>query len=227
MVRNAYAAGEADQIAQTFSGTEAHVRERLAAHLHELEHAGHEVAEGARRALSPRHDAEDQDQDQDEDEGWASDGEPAQDAEPRTRSRSPRVKPAPSKPASAKPGRRRNSMRKGMFGRAHLAKQRGAEDAVAEEADDARRGRGGPADAGSLRSRLDGLRQREASPARSVRWADGGEGAQSRSGEDTPNRSGTSTPRVSILHDASAPASASPHQNSFEEAKGRVTFDLP
>ncbi|KAF7978637.1 hypothetical protein HWV62_45136 [Athelia sp. TMB] len=223
VIRNAYAAGEADEIAQTFSGTQAHVRERLDAHLHELEHAGHEVAEGARRALSPRHD-----EDQDEDEGWASDGEPAQDAEPRTRSRSPRVKPAPSKPVGAKPGRRRNSMRKGLFGRAHLAKQHaqragaGADDAVFEEdAEDARRGRG--ADAGSLRSRLDGLRvdpRREASPARSVRWADGGD-----SGEGTPSRSGTSTPRVSILHDASAPAS--PHQNSFEEAKGRVTFDLP
>jgi hypothetical protein len=203
----------------------------------DLEHAGDaihdgakDMASGARRTLSPNND-------DDEDEGWASDSSVPRGtsaADDRTRSKSPKVKIA-SKPVGAVPrkGRRRNSMRKGLFGRTHLNKQKQPEDdAVFEDTvesdEEQRRGRSMVDDdasssrAGSLRSRLDNLRRldthRDDSPARSVRFADDGE-----------SMSGSATPMISILQDTSSPSSATPHHHNSasEDSKNKVTFNLP
>ncbi|KZP23387.1 hypothetical protein FIBSPDRAFT_461875 [Athelia psychrophila] len=197
------------------------------------------MASGARRAFSPNNE-------DDEDEGWASDSSAprgASAADDRTRSKSPKVKIV-SKPVGAVPrkGRRRNSMRKGLFGRTQLNKQKQPEDdAVFEDAvesDEERRGRSmvdedaSSSRAGSLRSRLDNLRRldthRDESPARSVRFADGGSGANTPR-LDGESMSGTATPMISILQDTSSPSSATAHHHTSasEDSKNKVTFNLP
>lgn len=251
VVKNAFASSEAEQMSQHFHGTEDHVQRSLHTHLqklktapHELEkdveHAEHAIHDGAkdienkaRRAFSRNSSPED-----DEDEGWASDqsvnqeGSSSSATDHRKRAKSSKI---PSTPIGAPPrkGRRRNSMRKGMFGRVHMMKQKQPDDAPAFEDDDGEgeedneRGRS-PADSNASgssrgsslrRGRFDTLwridtRSRDGSPARSVRFADADE-----------NRSGANTPRISILQETSSPSS--PLQNSLDDSRSKVTFDLP
>lgn len=172
MIRNAFAANEAEQFSSTFRGTEHSVQRHMGAYLHKLKHAPHElekevekaehvVAEDAKeiehkakRALSPQSSA---DEDAEEDEGWTSDhsaptASTSGDADGRKRSKSPKHKHT-SKPIVSAPRktRRRSSMRKGMLGRAHLLKQKQPESsAVFEDSDgETNEGRGRSQAAGS------------------------------------------------------------------------------
>jgi hypothetical protein len=254
VIKNAYASGETGQIISTFHGTEDSVNRKLGAHIDKLRHAPHElekeiekaehvVREGvgeveqkAKHVLSPQSSRED-----DEDEGWTSDRSDNQpptastsiSADRRQHSKSPKLK-VPSKAVAAPPrkGRRHNSMRKGMFGRTHLLKQKQLEHAPVfddsdEEGNDGRGrshiavaddvARRGPA----MNSRIDAIKRinarREESPARSIRFAD--------EIGDEENRSGTATPQISILQDSSG----SPHQTFLDDgdtSKNKVTFDV-
>lgn len=213
-----------------------HVPHEIETDVEEADHDTKEMGHKAKHAMSPQssHDNEEED-----DEGWASDHSVNQqrntsastitDGKKQTKSPKPKFLPKP-----VGKGRRRSSMRKGVFGRAHLLRQKqpesssAFEDSDGEDSDDHRGRRetalAGPADGlvsrGSLRSiRIDSIRgidaRREESPVRSIRFVG-----------DEENRSGANTPRLSILQDSS---SGSPHQGSIDDTdspKNKVTFDL-
>lgn len=262
MIRNFYAANEAEQLSSTFRGTEASVGRHMTDYMDRLRRAPHEVekeinkvehavvedAKGvehkAKHVLSPSSSTATAD---DEDEGWTSDRSERPHAsmsgstDERKRSKSPKQKHS-SKPVGAVPrkGRRRNSMRKGMLGRAYLTRQkekhqqRGSssvfEDSDGEEDendDDDGRGRSSTEvpsrGSGSLRNlRIDtirrGARSRDDSPNRSIRFAD--------EIESDENRSGSNTPRSPILQESS-PDSPSHGPVEEPESAQRVTFELP
>ncbi|KAI0696016.1 hypothetical protein BC835DRAFT_917083 [Cytidiella melzeri] len=149
----------------------------------------------------------------DEDEEWMSDAEGDGDGDPaggssadgRQKSRSPKSK-APKMAVALKPhgGRRRMSIRRGMLGaRVPLSKdpqeerassRDGEREESAEQQDRGRRLRTVDSRASSVRlmhHRVDSLRsidtatRRDASPTRSIRWADESEGGR-RSGLNSP-----------------------------------------
>ncbi|KIM73685.1 hypothetical protein PILCRDRAFT_722707 [Piloderma croceum F 1598] len=237
----------------TFRGTEGSVSRTLNAHIDKLRHAPHElekeiekaehiVREGveeveqkAKHILPPQSSRDD-----DEDEGWTSDRSDNQQPTASTSTsadhrKSQKLKSS-SKAAAAPPrkGRRRNSMRKGVFGRAHLSKQNHPEDAaVFEDSDEEKDGRGrsqittGEAEdefgrrGSAINSRIDAIRRidarREESPTRSIRFAD--------ETGDEEHISGTTTPQISILQDSSV----LPHQTSLDDADSptnKVTFEI-
>jgi len=237
----------------TFRGTEGSVSRTLNAHMNKLRHAPHElenetekaehivrdgieeVEQKAKHMLPPLSSRDD-----DEDEGWTSDRSDNQRPTASTstsadRRRSPKLKPS-SKAVATPPrkGRRRNSMRKGVFGRAHLSKQKHPEDAaVFEDSDEEQDGRGrtqitaGEAEeeigrrGSAINSRIDVIKRinarREESPTRSIRFAD--------ETGDEEHKSGITTPQISILQDSSALS----RQTSLDDAdspKNKVTFEI-
>jgi sodium/hydrogen antiporter len=251
VIRNAYASGDTKQMTSTFHGTEASVSRTLNAHIDKLRHAPHElekeiekvehtVREGveeieqkAKHILPPQSSRDD-----DEDEGWTSDRSDNQRTTASTSTSADRRKSlklkTSSKAVAAPPrkGRRRNSMQKGMFGRAHLLKQKHLEDAaIFEDSDEEKDGRGrsqittGEAELGrrgsAINSRIDVIKRidarREESPTRSIRFAD--------ETGDEEHKSETPTPQISILQDPSV----LPPQTSLDDADSptnKVTFEI-
>jgi hypothetical protein len=145
-----------------------------------------------------------------EEEEWASDGsagsyqggsslQPV--ASSSTAGSGKRAKPPKKKPITIGKGKRRHSIRRGLLGHAHQLIDRGRKSALDSVPS---------SPPSTARSSV----RREESPARSVWFAD----------EDRP-KSGANTPLHSMLSDSgsSSPAYAA----SEDEAKARVTFDLP
>lgn len=218
MTRNFYAANEVEQLSSTFHGTEAsaghHMTDKLRpAHhglekeINEVEHAGLEgLEEKSKQTLAPPAILHD------DDDGWASDGSdrPHASTSGSTENEKKSSKSSKQKYSSKsvgmvpRKGRRRTSMRKGMWGRAYLMKQKrsssgfDSEDSDGEEAngheedDSGRSSSGVPAHRSrSLRNlRIDtiirGTRSRDDSPSRSIRFADEVHSDDNRSGYHTP-----------------------------------------
>lgn len=254
VIRNAFTASEVEPPSSTFRVSEAAVHRTIGAYMNKLKHVPHEIEtvaaeaehvvsndakEIGNRARRTMPSQSGHNNDEDEDEGWMSDRSANRQPDASTsaitdgtkRTKSPKLKILP-KPVGK--GRRRSSMRKGMFGRAHLLQQKQPESSSVFEDSDGEDDRGrrefaiaeprdGLGSRGSGRSlRLDLMRGidtgREESPARSIRFLD--------EVVDEENRSGANTPRLSILHDS---FTGLPHQGSIDDVdspKNKVTFDL-
>lgn len=222
------------------------VRQRFEEGVEEAEGAISNVQEKAKHALSPssshNHPPEE------DDEGWQSDKEgessTAPAGEPRQKSRSP--KPKPPKLTILRPAARRRSIRRGMLGARVLGRHysddgvltrgsdlgAGVPESDAEEDDE--RGRRaslrspasplspGGSGIGPRHARIDSLSRRslrEASPARSVRWAD-------EDGGSTHGRaSGANTPRVlsPAVVASPLPGSEAHSENEGEPPEGAVS----
>ena len=219
------------------------VRQRFAEDVHQAEEAASNVTDKAIRALSPSsHPRPNPDE---EDEGWQSDreGEPSASTSgtARRHSRSPKSKPPKINVIRPQGQGRRRSIRRGMLGSRIL--NRHGEDAPrhgtptpqeSDAEDDAvERGRRLPPSRGPgigpRHARIDSLRSldtrsRDASPARSIRWADQDDGAS------TGGRvSGTTTPGILS---PSSPMSPLPgdHEDGEDSPHGsasHVRFSVP
>ena len=233
-------------MSSTFRATGDSVNRTLGAHTDKMPEKGVERAEHLIQD-EPGEAERDEEEEEEEEDGWTSDpsdNEPSA-ASPNRRGRPNSLKSRTSPKAVGAPprkGRRRISLRKGTPGRTHLPLklQPHPEISSLSEGADGQDGGGG---GGGHRERgrsevvvsevnsdeppfrknrwLDTIRhmdaRREASPARSIRFAD--------EIGDEENRSGAATPQLSILQDSGAPPLPLT-SGDVDSPQSKVTFEV-